>query len=89
MSKTPEYEGTTIFRNVGKHQRRDTASHTVPTSSSVKRITCSGRFDHKFRALFTSRRKKFGYVEKALGMGISFHREPDGEPGRGLIYEGL
>jgi len=30
-----------------------------------------------------------GYVEKALEMGISFHRGPSGEPGRGLIYQGL
>ena len=30
-----------------------------------------------------------GYVEKALEMGISFHRGPAGEPGRGLIYRGL
>jgi hypothetical protein len=30
-----------------------------------------------------------GYVEKALQMGISFHRDPDGEHGRGLIYQGL
>jgi hypothetical protein len=86
MSKTPEHESTTIFRNFGKHQQRDTASHTFPTSSSIKSLTCSGRFDHKLRALFTSRRKEFGYVEKALGIDISFHRDPDGEPGRELIY---
>jgi len=30
-----------------------------------------------------------GQVEKALAMGISFHRGPAGEPGRGLIYQGL
>jgi hypothetical protein len=30
-----------------------------------------------------------GYVEKALEMGISFHRGPDWEPGSGLIYWGL
>jgi hypothetical protein len=28
-----------------------------------------------------------GYTEKALDMGISFHRGPIGEPGRGLIYQ--
>ena len=27
------------------------------------------------------------YVEKALEMGISLHRAPTGEPGRGLIYQ--
>jgi hypothetical protein len=27
-----------------------------------------------------------GEVEKALEMGISFHRGPAGEPGRGLVY---
>ena len=30
-----------------------------------------------------------GYVEKALEMGISFHRGPTEEPGKGLIYWGL
>ena len=30
-----------------------------------------------------------GYVEKALETGISLNRGPDGEPGRGLIYQGL
>jgi len=30
-----------------------------------------------------------GYVEKALETGISFHRGPTGEPGRGPIYKGL
>jgi len=30
-----------------------------------------------------------GYVEKALEMGISLNRSPIGEPGRGLIYQGL
>jgi len=30
-----------------------------------------------------------GYVEEAMEMGISFHRGPTGEPGRGLIYWGL
>jgi hypothetical protein len=30
-----------------------------------------------------------GYVEKALEMGISFHRCLTREPGRGLIYRGL
>ena len=30
-----------------------------------------------------------GYVEKDLDKGISFHRGPTGEPGRGLIYQGL
>jgi len=30
-----------------------------------------------------------GYVEKALEMGISLYRGPAGEPGRGLIYQGL
>jgi hypothetical protein len=30
-----------------------------------------------------------GYVEKALEMGISFHRGPIREPGRGLIYQEL
>jgi len=30
-----------------------------------------------------------GYVEKALETGISLHRGPAGEPGRGLIYQGL
>jgi len=29
------------------------------------------------------------YVEKALKMGISFHRGPAGEPRRGHIYQGL
>jgi len=29
-----------------------------------------------------------GYGEKALEMGISFHRGPTGEPGKGLIYWG-
>jgi hypothetical protein len=80
MSKSPEHEALRSF---------EMSANTVPTSSSVKRITCSGRFDHKFRALFTLRRKKFSYVEKALGMGISFRRGPDGEPGSGLMYEGL
>jgi len=28
------------------------------------------------------------YVEKALETGISFHRGPVGEPGRGLVYRG-
>jgi hypothetical protein len=28
-------------------------------------------------------------IEKALEMGISFHRGSAGEPGRGLIYQGL
>jgi hypothetical protein len=28
------------------------------------------------------------YVEKVLKMGISLHRGPAGEPGRGLIYRG-
>ena len=30
-----------------------------------------------------------GKVEMALEMGISFHRDPVGEPGGGLIYQGL
>jgi len=30
-----------------------------------------------------------GYEEKALEMGISFHRGPAGEPVRGIIYQGL
>jgi len=30
-----------------------------------------------------------GQVEKALEMGISFHRGPFGGPGMGLIYQGL
>ena len=30
-----------------------------------------------------------GQVEKALDMGINFHREPAEDPGRGLIYQGL
>jgi hypothetical protein len=30
-----------------------------------------------------------GYVEKAVELGISFHRGPDGDPGRGLICWGL
>jgi hypothetical protein len=30
-----------------------------------------------------------GEVEKSLEMGISFHRGPAGEPGRGLIYQRL
>ena len=30
-----------------------------------------------------------GYVQKALVTGISLHRGPAGEPGRGLIYQGL
>ena len=30
-----------------------------------------------------------GKVEKALEMGIYFHRDPAGEPGRGLIYQEL
>jgi hypothetical protein len=30
-----------------------------------------------------------GNVEKALEMGISLHRDPAGEPGRGLIYQGF
>jgi hypothetical protein len=30
-----------------------------------------------------------GYVEKALQTGISFHKSPVGEPGRGLAYQGL
>jgi hypothetical protein len=30
-----------------------------------------------------------GWVETALKMGISFHRGAAGEPGRGLIYQGL
>jgi hypothetical protein len=30
-----------------------------------------------------------GCVEKALEMGISLHRGPAGEPGRGLIYKVL
>jgi len=30
-----------------------------------------------------------GYVEKALETGISLQRGPAGEPGRGLIYQGL
>jgi len=30
-----------------------------------------------------------GYVEKALEMGISLYRGPAGEPGRGLINQGL
>ena len=30
-----------------------------------------------------------GQVEKALGTGVYFHRGPAGEPGRGLIYQGL
>ena len=30
-----------------------------------------------------------GYAEKALETGISLHRGPGGEPGRGLIYQGL
>jgi len=30
-----------------------------------------------------------GLIEQALEMGISFHRDPAGETGRGLIYQGL
>ena len=30
-----------------------------------------------------------GYVEKALETGISLHTGPAGEPGKGLIYQGL
>ena len=30
-----------------------------------------------------------GYLEKTLEMGIYFHWGPTGEPGRGLIYQGL
>ena len=30
-----------------------------------------------------------GYIEKALEMGISFHRGPQKEPGRVPIYQGL
>ena len=30
-----------------------------------------------------------GCVEKALELGISFHKGPDGETGSGLIYWGL
>jgi hypothetical protein len=30
-----------------------------------------------------------GCVEKAVDLGISFHRGPDGEPERGLICWGL
>ena len=30
-----------------------------------------------------------GEVEKALDIGICFHRGSIGEPGRGLIYQGL
>ena len=30
-----------------------------------------------------------GQVEKALEAGIYFHRGPNGEPGMGLIYQGL
>ena len=30
-----------------------------------------------------------GYVEETLEMGISFHKGPAGEPGRGLNYQGL
>jgi len=30
-----------------------------------------------------------GQIEKALEMGISFHRRPAGEPGRVLIYQRL
>jgi len=30
-----------------------------------------------------------GYVEKALEMDTSLHRGPAGEPGSGLIYQGL
>jgi hypothetical protein len=30
-----------------------------------------------------------GYVEKALETGISSHRGPIGETGRGLMYRGL
>ena len=30
-----------------------------------------------------------GSVEKALEMGIYFNRGPNGEPGRGLFYQGL
>jgi len=30
-----------------------------------------------------------GWVEKALETGIYFHRGPAGEPGRGLVYQGL
>jgi hypothetical protein len=30
-----------------------------------------------------------GHVEKALEIGISFHRGSVGEPGRGLAYQGL
>ena len=30
-----------------------------------------------------------GYVEKALETNISFLRGPIGEPGRGLVYQGL
>ena len=30
-----------------------------------------------------------GETEKDLEMGISFHRVPAGEPGRGLVYQGL
>jgi len=30
-----------------------------------------------------------GYLEKALETGISLHKGPAGEPGRGLKYQGL
>jgi hypothetical protein len=30
-----------------------------------------------------------GYERKALQTGISFHRSPAGEPGRGFFYQGL
>ena len=30
-----------------------------------------------------------GYVDTALEKGISFHRGPAVEPGRGFIYQGL
>jgi len=30
-----------------------------------------------------------GVIENNLEMGISFHRGPAAEPGRGLVYRGL
>ena len=37
----------------------------------------------------SSTRDPEGYVEEGAGEGISFHRGPTGEPGRGLMYRSL
>ena len=57
---TRRIEGPRPLKNLSKRRQPLTASHTAPTSSSVKRWICSGRFDHKFTALFISSRKDFG-----------------------------